>query len=128
MNPRQSIVSAIQVIIGIAAGIAMLRPETVLAVAAAQVGLFYLLACRAQNRRRARMHLFLMLAALGVVLFLVALSSMVVIWAGDSEGIEVALRCIIAICFLVAVLLIVKLLLPAMFLQLNKFLGRLARS
>jgi hypothetical protein len=74
------------------------------------------------------MHLFLMLAALGVVLFLVALSSMVVIWAGDSQGIEVTFRCTIALCFLVAVLLVLKLLLPAMFEELNKFLGRLARS
>jgi hypothetical protein len=128
MNPRQSIVSAIQVIIGIAAGIALLMPETVMAAGAAQGGLFYVLACRAQNRRRARMHLFLMLAALGVVLFLVALSSMVVIWAGDGQGIEVTFRCTIALCFLVAVLLVLKLLLSAMFEELNKFLGRLARS
>lgn len=128
MNPRQSIVSAIQVIIGIAAGIALLMPETVMAAGAAQGGLFYVLACRAQNRRRARMHLFLMLAALGVVLFLVALSSMVVIWAGDSQGIEVTFRCTIALCFLVAVLLVLKQLLPSMFWELNKFVSRLVRS
>jgi hypothetical protein len=98
-----------------------------MAVGVVQMGVGYLLACRCQNRRHFFVHAFLMLAALGVVLFLIALSSMVVTWASDSQGIEVVFRCTIALCFLVAVLRVWLLLLPAMFEELDKFIKRLAR-
>jgi hypothetical protein len=45
----------------------------------------------------------------------------------DSQGIEVVFRCTIALCFLVAVLRVWLLLLPAMFEELDKFIKRLAR-
>lgn len=86
MNPRKSIATAFRVYIGFAAGTAFLMPEFMMAVGVVQMGVGYLLACRCQNRRHFFVHAFLMLAALGVVLFLIALSSMVVTWGATARA------------------------------------------
>ena len=128
MNPQQSILSAIQLYIGMASGMAFLLPEYVMAVGALQAGACYILACRAQNRGHIMVHVFLVLGAIGALVFLVATTSIFVTWAANSEGIVGLYRAMIMLIVIATTAYIWITMAPATFRELDKFFKRLPHA